>query len=459
MKRKISLITISLVIILSVVALNSISYAAVSISNTAVSMKIGESKSVTLNGSDVTGTVSIKSSNSNVATASGSNWLENNSISISISGKSAGTATITVSGKVADSNTGAETTYSKSISVTVTDKSSSATETTSNTGSSSTTKPEDTNKKSSNANLSNLGIKPNDFSGFKAATTTYNVTVPSDVEEIEVYATAQDSKAKVSGTGKKQLEMGNNTATVTVTAEDGTKKTYTINIARKESEEDAEEKNEETNTEEIQAEGLSELKIGDLKLSPNFETNVYEYAVKYIGEDTKLDIITTATNPEYIVEITGNEDLKEGENIVTILVSDAEGNNVATYQVTVNKSLVDEETLNQVKKEKEEKQKNMIIGAIVAVIILAIIIFLIIRHKRNKNWENEYSIPFSGLNDDENNQLEEFDEDIQYTENDVENKQKLRKEYLENYNAIGNNDEDWQEDKPKKRRHKGKRFK
>ena len=50
-----------------------------------------------------------------------------------------------------------------------------------------------TNKKSSNANLSNLGIKPNDFSGFKAGVTSYNVTVPEDVETVDVYATAQDS--------------------------------------------------------------------------------------------------------------------------------------------------------------------------------------------------------------------------------------------------------------------------
>ena len=49
-------------------------------------------------------------------------------------------------------------------------------------------------KKSSNANLKDLGIKPNDFKGFKSGTTAYNVTVPNDVEQVEVYATVQDTR-------------------------------------------------------------------------------------------------------------------------------------------------------------------------------------------------------------------------------------------------------------------------
>lgn len=429
----------------------------VSVKASATSASPGQTVSVTIS-SDCIGKVNLSASNGTLSTNA---VFIDGAQTVSLKVGNSGTAVVSATPvDMSDSNGNPVSIGASSASISI-KTASSSTGTTTSAGNTGTTNS-DTNQKSSNANLSNLGIKPNDFSGFKAATTTYNVTVPVDVEEVEVYATAQDSKAKVSGTGKKQLEKGQNTATVTVTAEDGTKKTYTINITRKE---DSEENEEETNTEEIQAEGLSELKIGDLKLSPNFETNVYEYTVKYIGEDTKLDINAIATNPEYIVEITGNEDLKEGENIVTILVSDADGNNVATYQVNVNKSLVDEEAIKQ---EKEERQRNIIIGSIVAVIVLAIIIFLIIRHKRNKDWEEEYNVPFSGLNDNDNNQLEDFDENMQYTGNDVktenkeeikDDKQKLREEYLENYNTNDNDDEDWQEDKPKKRRHKGKRFK
>ena len=127
-----------------------------------------------------------------------------------------------------------------------------------------------TNKKSSNANLSNLGIKPNDFSGFKPTITTYNVTVSEDVEEINVYATPQDSKATVSGTGKKQLESGKNIVSVVVTAEDGTSKTYTININKS-----GNAKNSTKIDNQDGSKGLSELKIEGLTLEPEFSTNTY----------------------------------------------------------------------------------------------------------------------------------------------------------------------------------------
>ena len=92
------------------------------------------------------------------------------------------------------------------------------TNTSSNTTSGSSTK-------SSDATLSDLGIKPNDFKGFKSGTTSYKTTVPEDVAEVEVYAKTTSSKATVTGTGKKKLEKGTNKVEVKETAENGTKKT------------------------------------------------------------------------------------------------------------------------------------------------------------------------------------------------------------------------------------------
>ena len=211
------------------------------------------------------------------------------------------------------------------------------------------------NKKSSNANLSNLGIRPNDFSGFKAGTTSYDVTVPADTDTIEIYATAQDSNAKISGTGSKKLEAGKNTFSVVVTAEDGTKKTYTINITKSEGKGE----NTESVQEQYSGDGLASLEIEKLELSPKFDTTIHEYTVKYIGEKDKLDINVTTTDPYYTTEITGNEELKEGENIINILVSDPDGKNVATYQITVNKSLVDEKALADEKQKEEQKNQKI----------------------------------------------------------------------------------------------------
>ncbi len=336
--------------------------------------------------------------------------------------------------------------------------------------SSNTSRTTTQSEESSNANLKMLGIRPSeyDFSGFKSGTTTYEVTVPSDVEEVEVYGTAQDSNAKVSGLGTKKLDEGLNDLSIVVTAEDGTEKIYTIQVTR----ESAEGSNAEGT--EAPGEGLESLKIGDLELSPAFSTNVYEYTAKYIGEGTEVDVEATATNPEYTVEITGNDGLKEGENIVTILVTDADGENVATYQVTVNKSLVDEEAIAREQEEarrQEEQRRMVIIGAVVGVVVLIIIIALIVRHRRNKAWAEEYTVPFSGLNDDddfvddkeyqkeqESKDKKEQNDNVENTDGDEETwtKEKARKQFLDDYDN-GNIYHD--QERASKRKHKGKRFK
>ena len=299
-----------------------------------------------------------------------------------------------------------------------------------NTSSSSTSSSQ---SESSNANLSNLGIRPHDFSGFRSATTSYSVTVPADTESVEVYAEAQDSNATVTGTGTVNLQEGENTVNVVVTAEDGTTKTYTITITRETAEDTGE------NTEIIEGEGLASLSIQNIELSPKFETNVYEYTAKYIGEDTSLQIEANPTNEEYQVEIVGNENLQEGENLITILVSDSEGNNVATYQITVDKSLVDEEALAREQAEQEQRQR-MIIGAVIAVVVvIAIIVFVIIRRRRNKSFAEEYSgVPFYGMNKDDD--IDEYDEDYEEKPKALKKKRKFIEDEEDDYKDNNLND-------------------
>ncbi len=113
-------------------------------------------------------------------------------------------------------------------------------------------------EKSGNANLGNLGIRPHDFTGFKHKITSYEVVVPEDTEEIEIYAKTQDASATVTGTGMKKLEVGENVFEVVVTAEDGaTRKTYTLNVIRevvqeREEEEEPREENRDTTVKENQ---------------------------------------------------------------------------------------------------------------------------------------------------------------------------------------------------------------
>ena len=90
--------------------------------------------------------------------------------------------------------------------------------------------PSDTIRIASDNNLlSSLTVSGASFT-FNPSTTTYNLTVNSASTVIS--ANKQDSNAKVSGTGTKSLKYGSNKFSIVVTAENGSKKTYTLNITR-----------------------------------------------------------------------------------------------------------------------------------------------------------------------------------------------------------------------------------
>lgn len=86
---------------------------------------------------------------------------------------------------------------------------------------------------SGNNNLSSLSISPGTLSpGFSAGTTSYSASVSNATTSVAVSAKAADGKAKVAVWGNTGLDVGNNTVTVQVTAENGSKKTYTITVNR-----------------------------------------------------------------------------------------------------------------------------------------------------------------------------------------------------------------------------------
>ena len=82
---------------------------------------------------------------------------------------------------------------------------------------------------SSDNTLSSLQISPGVLSpAFSPDVTTYTTSVGADCASLTVSAVPNDSKATVSVSGKR-MDPGFNTTTITVTAENGSKRTYTIN--------------------------------------------------------------------------------------------------------------------------------------------------------------------------------------------------------------------------------------
>lgn len=283
-----------------------------------------------------------------------------------------------------------------------------------------------TTTKSNNANVKMIETSPVDFTGFKSSKTSgYEVNVENDVDKITVNVTKEDSKATVSllnktnsDTGKSWVYIaeGSNEIEVTVTAEDGTtKKTYLINVIRKEKEEVKEPEQpieEEPEVEQPVEEifGLSELKIEGYEIEPKFQTDIYEYKINLNDNVEKLKITTLATEVNSTVEILGNDYLNEGENIITINVKKESEEKMATYQIIVNKTTPIENNQNTVNIEVDHQQmfkKIIILSIAVMVIVLIIIITIVVKVRQSKEKNNSY-IPYenvlNGYDEEEYNQ-------------------------------------------------------
>lgn len=235
------------------------------------------------------------------------------------------------------------------------------------------------------ARLSSLGVKPEkyDFEGFNKDKTEYSVQIPENINEIEVYATAVNPNAQITGTGIITLEEGESTLEIVVISENGTKKTYSINVIRTEAE--TTEEPEQPIEEKF---GLSKLTVTGLTLSPKFDVETYEYTLDLKQDLTSLEIIAKANDENATVEIVGNENLQEGENVITILVKNAETDEVATYQIIVNKTTVAEEVqMSWLKPStwgKEEIIKIILIVVLIILIISAIILKINISKENKK---------------------------------------------------------------------------
>lgn len=279
-----------------------------------------------------------------------------------------------------------------------------------------TDEPDETTNKSSEARLSNLGIRPKeyDFSGFKRDTMSYSVEVPNDIEEVEVYAEAVSSKAKITGTGNISLKEGTNTVEVKVTAEDGTEKTYKLEITRIAS---SIEEPEPTEKEQKEL-ALSSLLIKNITLNPKFDPSIYEYKIDLTEDKSSLDIEAKSNNSDATIEIIGNKDLKDGENVITILVSNSETEETATYQIIVNKNISKSEVVGRVDWTKPSTwglKEKILIGVAIALIVI-IIVATIIKIKLANREDDDFDLPGAEELDRalaEHQELAEEDDDMQ----------------------------------------------
>ncbi len=428
MKKSIIMGIILLTVILSI---SIVSYAATgsfSVNPTSADIKVGGNASIKITAKECGGKFTIKSSNSSIVSVSeSSKWVESGSGTITVTGKKAGTAKITITAEDVSDTSEKEVNGSREINVTVTDKI-----------------PDPPPK----ATIKKLVVAGKTYNNpYKNLT----VKVDNDVTNAKISVTTSNGESYTINKGNNvKLEEGTNTVKITLASGN----VYTVNIRRAAKEDDTPNIIDEPKPEEkillkslkLQGVNLEEEKV-ELSYSPEFSSEVYEYSVNVANDITKIDVEAIASKEDYTVEITGNEELKEGENIITILVKAKDSDKVTTYKIKVIKEEAVEAvaTLDETPNTGEELKDNNIIKIVIvtftALVAIAGIVFAVIEYNYSKKHPKEKmgKIPYSNIGFKD----EETDKE------DILEEQKDKKEENED------KDNNREEDKPKKR---GKHF-
>lgn len=222
---------------------------------------------------------------------------------------------------------------------------------------------EDDETKSDNTNLKSLKVDVEGLSPeFDKNITEYYLIVDLTIEEVNVEAVPEYEKSKITITGNSDLQEGENTVKILVKAENGNTKTYTINITK-------------TNDLEKVNATLKSLSVKGFSFYPSFKTNIYNYNLTVNEKLTQLEILAETEIEGATYEIIGNEDLKEGDNLIKVIVTAKDGETKREYKINVylsNKNV--------------EAQKTNITIAIVMLSVLSIAIVatvvLIIKKRR-----------------------------------------------------------------------------
>lgn len=194
----------------------------------------GATFQVTITGNDCIGRVNLSVSNGTLSASSV--WIEDDSASVTVTAGSSGTVQVTASPVVgfSDGNGELYSPGSRSVSVNIVQPQRPSSGGSSRPSTPSTTTPAQEpqeDPRSKNYDLSSLSVDQGTLTPeFSSDVTEYRVHLPKDATSITVSAKAEDAAATVIGTGKKELQAGDNTIEVTCRSEYGTEQVYTIHV-------------------------------------------------------------------------------------------------------------------------------------------------------------------------------------------------------------------------------------
>ena len=224
-----------------------------------------------------------------------------------------------------------------------------------------------TNKALKDLVIENYKLTPD----FDPETTKYTVDVTKEVEKLEISPILQDEKSKFEIVGNENFKVGNNIVKITVTAEDGTNRIYTITVAK--SNKDGEDAKEDGLR-------LSKLQIKDITLDPEFKPETTNYSV-VVSDPSSIkiaDITAIAEDEDVEVTIAEAEADKNGNRVITIMLENEDGSKNAVYQITIKKGIVN--PIAELQKS-NNKKIYFILGGIIGILVIAIIVVIVLLKK------------------------------------------------------------------------------
>lgn len=178
-------------------------------------------------------------------------------------------------------------------------------------------------EKSSNTYLRSITVDAEGLTPeFQRDILEYYLIVDLNIEEIEINAVPEDTKSTVIVRGNKDLIEGENTVDIIVRAENGTSKTYKIYVTR-------------TKDLVYSNANLKSLSIKNFDYYPEFKPTIYNYNLLLNEKIDKLEILAETEVEEATFEITGNENLVEGDNLIKVIVTAQNGETKREYKINV----------------------------------------------------------------------------------------------------------------------------
>ena len=230
MKKYLTLIICSLILILGALPVNAASF-----SMRASSTQVSPNGTFTISvGGDCIGRVNLSVNNGTLSTSSV--WVEQSYQTVTVTAGGSGTVTVTATPTAGFSDPDANeyNPGARSVTVSIIDNTSVPNNNNNNNNNNSKpySKPQTptyVDNRSTNNMLSSITVSSGTLSpAFDTNISEYTVQLASNTTSITVNAESSDSKARINGIGEKQLEVGNNEIIISVVAENGAERIYKI---------------------------------------------------------------------------------------------------------------------------------------------------------------------------------------------------------------------------------------